>query len=118
MATSLNVTGDPAGLTPLSVGFGVASSGTNTVVAAVSGKSIRVLAIEGIATAAVTVYFKDSNGNVLWSTAANPQALAANGGFVLPYSPIGWMQTDPGATLQVVLGGAQAFSGGVVYQLV
>jgi hypothetical protein len=118
MATSLTVTADPASLTPLSTGFGVASSGTNTLITGTPGKSIRVLAMEGIATAAVTIYLKDSQGNVVWSTSANPQSLAANGGFVLPYCATGWFQCAIGSDLQIVLGGAQAFSGGIVYLLV
>jgi len=96
--------------------FGGATSGDNTLVAAVAGRRIRVVSFFGLATGAVAVYFTSgAGGAVIWGDATNKIALAANGGFVLPRNTDGWFQTAPGAALVVNLSGAVAFSGGVTY---
>ena len=88
------------------------ASGATTVVAAVTGKKIRVLALEVLANAAV---------NVKWQSATAPTDktglayLAPNGGYVLPFNPVGWFETIAGEALSINLSGAVAVGGSLVY---
>jgi len=88
------------------------SSGNNTAVAAVTGKRIRVHQAFLMATSAV---------NIKWQTAAGGTDLtglgypAANGGYVLPYSPVGWFETNAGELLNLNLSGAIAVGGVIGY---
>lgn len=93
----------------------VNSTGDNTAVAAVSGKKIRVLALEGVATGAVTLAVKsDTGGSAVALTGAH--SLAANQSLVLPFSHAGWFETEAGKALNLSLGGNVAFQGSLVYQ--
>jgi hypothetical protein len=97
--------------------IGAASSGDNTLVAAVANKKIRVLGLCIIAAAAVSVYFTSgAAGTVIFGDSTNKLALAANGGFVLPEQADGWMETAAGSALVANLSGAVAISGGLLYQ--
>lgn len=97
--------------------IGAASSGDNTLVAAVSGKKIRVLSICLIAASGVNLYFTSgAAGTVIFGGSTNKIALAANGGFVLPEAPDGWMETVVGSALIMNLSGAIAVAGGLLYQ--
>lgn len=93
----------------------VSSSGDNTIVSATGGKRIRVLSCCLIANAAV---------NVKWRTSTGPTDItglgyfAANGGYVKPFSPVGWFQTGVGDSLILNLSAAQAVGGEIVYVLV
>ena len=71
-----------------------------TLVAATGGSRIVVSQVCVIASGATTVVF---SGTVAGSISAT-FPLAANGGFVLPYSDLGWMQTAIGDALIVTLG--------------
>lgn len=73
----------------------VAASGATTIVAAQASQRIIVLQCCVITGAADNVKFQSSGGSDL--TALFP--LAANGGFVLPYSQAGWFQTVLGEGL-------------------
>lgn len=103
-------------LTPKFAPFDLGSSGSGTIVAAVTSKRIRVLSLFAMAgTAGVNIYF-DGGGSVCFGGTANKIQLASGGvGFVLPYNPTGWMQTNSGSALLVNLSGAVAFSGGITY---
>ena len=92
-----------------------ASSGDNTIVAAVPGAKIRVLAVFLMAADAVTVRFESGAGGTALTGQMN---VAANGGFVLPYNPAGWCETGVGALLNIELGGAVSVDGCLVYKLV
>ncbi len=97
--------------------IGAAASGDNTLVAAVTNKKIRVLAMAIIAAGAVSIYFTaGAGGTVIFGGSANKMALAANGGFVLPENPDGWFETTAGSLVNVNLSGAVAISGGLLYQ--
>lgn len=97
--------------------IGAAGAGDNTLVTAVSGKKIRVLSICLIAASGVSIYFTSgAGGMVIFGGSTNKIALAANGGFVLPEAPDGWMETAIGAALIVNLSGAIAIAGGLLYQ--
>lgn len=93
------------------------SSGDNTLVAAVAGKRIKVLAVLLVAAEAVdaTVYTgPQATGTALTGTIS----LADNEGFVLP-APVDpaqhWLATASGEALTLYLSAAKQVSGCVVY---
>lgn len=89
-----------------------ASSGDNTLVAAVGGKKIRVLSAFIVAAGAVTAAFESgASGTALTGDAS----FAANGVLVLPYNQEGWFETAASALLNLELGGAVQTSGGLSY---
>lgn len=92
-----------------------ASSGDNTVIAAVSGKKIRVHSLFLVTAGAVNVTFETSTGGPALTGAMN---FAANGGIVLPHNPTGWFETDSGELLNFILSGATSVAGGLTYTLV
>lgn len=104
-------------LTPKFAAIAAASSGDNTLVAAVASKQIRVLALMGVAAGAVSLYFTSgAGGTVIFGGSTNKIAVAANGGFVLPFNPLGWFQNSSvNQALVLNLSAAVAFSGGMLY---
>jgi len=90
-----------------------ASSGANTVVAAQTGKQIRVLAYTVVAAAAVDATWKSASTAI-----SGVMSLAANGGIAQPFTEVGCMQTVAGEALVLTLGGAVQVSGYLVYQIV
>lgn len=113
------------GATPLTPKFavvGASSSGNNELVAAVTGKRIRVLAVAIVgAGTAVGAYFRTSSGGAaIFGSSSSPIPIDKSGaagpaGLVLPFNPIGWMQTASGEALGLNLSAAQAVTGGLVY---
>lgn len=90
-----------------------ATNGDNTLVAAVAGKKIRVLALFAIMTGtSVTIRFESGAGGTALTGQMTP---TQGGGFVLPYCPVGWFETTAGALLNMELGGAQSVDGVLVY---
>ncbi|HKS27836.1 MAG TPA: hypothetical protein VJS44_08455 [Pyrinomonadaceae bacterium] len=89
-----------------------ANSGDNTLVAAVTGKSIRVLNIVLIASAAVTVRFESGAGG---AALTGQMQLAANGGFAPGFDPFGHFQTAAGELLNLELSGAVSVDGWLTY---
>lgn len=104
-------------LVPKSTAIGVASSGNNALVTAVSGKIIRVLAMMLMSTGTVNIYFTSgAGGTVIWGGSTNKINLIANVGYVLPYSPVGWFwNVSTNQDITVNLSGAVGVSGGLVY---
>lgn len=104
-------------LAPATVKYAVisaSSSGDNTVLAAVAGKRFRVLALFIMASSAVNARFESGAGGTALTGLGYP---AANGGWVLPYSPVGWFETLAVETLlNLELSGAVAVGGCIVYQ--
>ena len=94
-----------------------ASSGDNTLVAAVASKKIRVLSMTLVAASAVSIYFTSgAGGTVIFGGSTNKMALAANGGFVLPYSNVGYFEnSSANQALVMNLSSAVAVSGGLTY---
>ena len=90
-----------------------AASGNNTLVAAVTGKKIRVLALAITMTGtAVTIRFEDGAGG----TALTGQMQPTQGQTVtLPFNPVGWFETSAATLLNLELGGAQSVDGVLVY---
>lgn len=89
-----------------------ASSGDNTLVAAVAGKRIRVLSLYLVAAGAVTVRFESAAGG---TPLTGQSSMAANGVLALPYNPTGWFQTVAAELLNLELGGAVSVDGALSY---
>jgi hypothetical protein len=99
-------------LTPKFAAIAAASSGDNTLVAAVNPKKIRVHALFLVGAAAVTVRFESGAGG---TALTGQMQLAANGGFVLPFNPVGWFETASNTLLNLELSGAISVAGSLVY---
>lgn len=104
------------GATPLLPKFKIidaVTSGDNEIVAAVTGKKIRVLALFMTMTGtAVTARFESSAGG----TALTGQMTQTQGSTIaLPFSPVGWFETVAGENLNLELGGAQSVDGALLY---
>jgi hypothetical protein len=99
--------------TPLFAAIAAASSGNNTLVAAVAGKRIRVLAGSLTMTGtAVTIRFESAADG----TALTGQMTPAQGQTIpLPFCPVGHFETVAGELLNLELGGAQSVTGWLVY---
>jgi len=90
-----------------------ASSGNNTLVAAVTGKKIRVLAVFLTMTGtAVTIRFEDGADGTALTGQLGP---AAGQTIVLPFNPVGWFETSAATLLNLELGGSQSVDGSLVY---
>lgn len=97
---------------PKFVAIDHATSGNNTLVAAVAGKKIRVLALMIIAGDEVTARFESAaNGTAL----SGQIQLVAQAGFTLPFSPVGWFETVVGELLNLELSAAVSVDGVLVY---
>lgn len=104
---------DTTPLQPKFAAVDAATSGDNELVAAVSGKKIRVLAGALVMTGtAVTIRFESGAGG----TALTGQMTPTQGGVItLPFSPVGHFETAAGSALSLELGGAQSVDGWIVY---
>lgn len=103
------------GITPLTPKFAAiaaASSGDNTLIAAVVSKKIRVLSYAMVAAGAVTCRFEDGAGGTAKS---GQMALAANGVLSVPFSPVGHFETTANTLLNLELGGAVSVAGHICY---
>lgn len=92
-----------------------ATSGDNTLVAAVAGKKIKVLGLFLVAVTAVTVRFESGAGG---TALTGVMSIGATGTLVLPMvsdlnTP--WFQTADGALLNMELGGSVQVSGALIY---
>ena len=104
---------DTAGdLTPKSAVIDTATSGDTTLVAAVSGKKIRVLSCFLMAAGTVNVRFESGTGGTALTGQMN---LVANTGFVLPFNPIGWFETAASTLLNLELSAAISVDGSLTY---
>lgn len=90
-----------------------ATSGDNTIVAAVTGKKIRVLAYLMVAAGAVNTRFESGAGGTALTGQMN---WATNTGAMGNYSPVGHFETAAGALLNLELSGAVSVDGYMVYQ--
>jgi hypothetical protein len=89
-----------------------ALSGDNEIVAAVTGKKIRVLSGCLVATGAVTVRFESGAGG---TALTGQMSLAANQDLVLGFDPLGHFETAAGQALNLELGGAVSVDGWLNY---
>lgn len=90
-------------------------AGATTIVAGVAGKSIRVLALQLIGAGAVGVKWQSLEST---TDLTGLEAIAQNSGYVLPYNPVGWFQTNQGEGLDINLSGAVAVGGSLTYILI
>lgn len=114
-----------SGITALTPKFAVisaASSGDNTLVAAVTSKQIRVLSLFLVAKGtANSIYFRqDTAGTAIFGDATNTIPIDKTGatgpaGFALGNNPTGWMQSGSGKPLVLNLSAAQGVAGGLTY---
>ncbi len=99
-------------LTPKFAIIDAATSGDNTLVAAVTSKKIRVHALFVVSAGTVTARFESGAGGTALTGQMN---LVANTGFVLPYNPVGWFETASNTLLNLELSGAISCDGSLVY---
>lgn len=106
-------------LTALTPNFAVidhATSGDNTIVSAQgTGNMILVHQLFLVAAAAVTIRFEGGAGG---TGLTGQMQVAANSGFVLPFSPIGWFRTAANVLLNLELSGAVSADGVLGYSVV
>lgn len=101
---------------PQFAAIAAASSGDNTLVAAVAGKKIRVLGFFMVAAVGtVTARFESAAGG---AALTGQMPLAANTTVGPGYNPLGWFETVAGQLLNLELSGATAVAGAVTYVLV
>ena len=100
------------GLKRAAVSVTTAGAGNGTLVAAVTGKIIRVYAVTLSSTAAVNIKFQSGTGG---TDITGPLALAATGGFSAAFSPVGHFETAEGALLNLNLDAAATVGGWVLY---
>jgi hypothetical protein len=99
-------------ITPKFATIAASSSGNNTIVAANATKKLRIVAVQIVASAAV---------NAKWQSGASGTDLtglayfATNGGYVLPYNPVGWFETASNTLLNLNLSGAVPVGGSITY---
>lgn len=89
-----------------------AVSGNNTLVAAVAGKRIRVLALAMVAGGTVTPRFQSGAGG---TNLSGQMVMAVNNPFILPFNPVGWFQTAASALLNLELSAGVTVDGMLVY---
>lgn len=89
-----------------------ASSGDNTLIAAVASRKIRVLSVFLMASAAVTIRFESGAGG---TALTGQMQVAANGGFALNFNPVGHFETAVNTLLNLELSGAISVDGCITY---
>ena len=100
-------------LVPKFASIDASSSGDNTIVAAVSGKKIRVVALHVTMTGTlVTIAFESGASGTAITGDMTP--LKGNS-ITLPFCPVGWFETTSGVLLNMELGGSQAVAGCLTY---
>lgn len=83
-----------------------------TLVAAVAGKKIRVLAVVVDAAGTVTARFESGTGG---TALTGQMTFAAATSEVMPFNPVGWFETAAGALLNLELSAAVSVDGCLVY---
>lgn len=103
---------DTTALTPKFAVINVATSGDNTLVAAVSAKKIRVLSLTLVMGAATTVRFESGAAG---TALTGQMEIAANSGLVLPFNPVGHFETASNTLLNLELSAANNADGFLTY---
>jgi hypothetical protein len=86
------------------------SSGDTLVVAAVTGKKIRVIAYDFLVSANVDVYWKSNTTSI-----TGVYSVPVRGGKVNPENESGWMDTATGEALYINLSTAVTLGGSLTY---
>jgi hypothetical protein len=103
--------GRPASSGLAEIAINHAASGDNTIVAGVTGQTVRMMKLFLVATAAVTLKVKSGTGTDL----TGPISLAAGGSIVLDLDGEPWFTTATGAALTINLSAAVQISGRLYY---
>ena len=103
---------DTTALTPKFAVIDAATSGDNTLIAAVAGKKIRVLAGLLVAAGTVTVRFESGAAG---TALTGQMSLVANTGFQIPFVPVGNFETAVTTLLNLELSAAISVDGWLVY---
>ena len=96
---------------PLYAPIATQTSGA-TIISGVTGRKLRVMSMNVIASIAV---------NVKWQTQTGPADLtgfaylATNGGYILPYNQIGWFETLAGDSLNINLSAGISVGGSLTF---
>jgi len=85
-----------------------AASGDNTLVAAVTGKKIRVVSLCMVAAGTVLARFESGAGG---TALTGQMSMAANTQIMLQYNPAGWFETAAAALLNLELSAAISVDG-------
>ena len=99
-------------LLPKFAALDAATLGNNTVVAAVTSKRIRVVAVCLLAAGTVIARFESGADGTALTGQMN---LLATTGFVLPFNPVGWFETAAGVLLNLELSAAVSVDGCLTY---
>jgi hypothetical protein len=99
-------------VTPKFAKIDAATSGDNTLVAAVTSKKIRVLSCFLVAAGTVDVRFESGAGG---TALTGQMTCVSTTGFCLPYNPAGWFETAAGALLNLELSAAISVDGALTY---
>ena len=89
-----------------------ALSPDNTIIAAVTGKKIVVVALFMVAAGSVVVRFEDGIAGTALTGQMN---LTTNSGFTLPFNPVGWFETSVNTLLNMELDTTVSVDGSIVY---
>lgn len=100
-------------LTPKFAAIAAATSGNNTLVAAVTGKKIRVLAYKLTGSGAVNAKFQSGAGGT--DLTGLEYIAAAGGGVFAGFNPVGHFETAAGVLLNINLSGSVAVGGHLTY---
>lgn len=99
-------------VTPKFAAIAASTSGNNTLIAAVTSKKIRVLAVAFMADGAVNAKFQSGAGG---TDLSGLFYMVANTGAALPYNPAGWFETASNTLLNLNLSAAIAVGGCITY---
>jgi len=99
-------------LTPKFAAISGATSGDNTLVAAVAAKKIRVLSLTVVAAGAVDFRLEDGAAG---TALTGVMSLTTNSGFTLPFSPVGHTEGGSNTLLNMELSAAVQVSGLLTY---
>ena len=92
-----------------------ATSGDNTLVAAVTSRRIRVHGYVLVSAGTVTVRFESAaSGTAL----TGQMTMAVNSVITAPFNPAGWFETVAGELLNLELSGAVSVDGHLIYSVV
>lgn len=99
-------------VTPKFVAIAAASNGNNTLLAAVVGKKIRVLAVWLSSSGTVNAKFQSGAGG---TDLTGLVYTVVNTGIVLPFNPAGWFETGVNTLLNLNLSAGVAVGGSITY---
>lgn len=92
-----------------------ASQTDSSVIAAVSGKQILILSAAWVTGSTATTLVFNSKGSGAGTAISCTYSNDAYGGAVLPFSPLGWFQTNSGEALTVTTGAGASIGIEIVY---